>query len=112
MEANKKILIVDDEADLTQIIGFLFTSKGFEVQTAGDGVEALQKVFVFRPDLIILDMNMPRMGGIEFYNKICGSNGKPMFPVMVLTARANIQGYRDVPGEVGSRSAEKVWFAS
>lgn len=92
MEANKKILIVDDEADLTQIIGFLFTSKGFEVQTAGDGVEALQKVFVFRPDLIILDMNMPRMGGIEFYNKICGSNGKPMFPVMVLTARANIQG--------------------
>jgi len=92
METNKKILIIDDEIDLTQIVGFLFKSKGFEVQTAADGVEALQKVFTFRPDLIILDMNMPRMGGIEFYNKICGADGKPMFPVLILTARANIQG--------------------
>ena len=92
MDTKKKILIVDDEVDLTQMIGFQFTSKGFEVQTAGDGLEALQIVHVFRPDLIILDMNMPRMGGIEFYSKICGSNGRPMFPVMVLTARANVQG--------------------
>jgi DNA-binding response OmpR family regulator len=92
METNKRILIVDDEVDLLQMIAFQFTSKGFEVQTAGDGLEALQKVPVFRPDLIILDMNMPRMGGIEFYNKICGKDGKPMFPVLVLTARANVQG--------------------
>jgi DNA-binding response OmpR family regulator len=92
MDTKKKILIVDDEVDLTQMIGFQFTAKGFEVQTAGDGLEALQKVHVFRPDLIILDMNMPRMGGIEFYSKICGANGRPMFPVMVLTARANVQG--------------------
>jgi len=92
METAKKILIIDDEADLTQMIGFQFKSKGFEVQSAGDGVEGLQKVREFRPDLIILDMNMPRMGGIEFYSKICGPNGKPMFPVMVLTARANVQG--------------------
>lgn len=90
--AKKKILIIDDEVDLTQMIGFQFTSKGFEVQTAGDGVEALEKVKKFRPDLIILDMNMPRMGGIEFYSKICGPNGKPMYPVLVLTARANVQG--------------------
>jgi DNA-binding response OmpR family regulator len=92
MDTNKKILVVDDEMDLTQMIGFQFTSKGFEVQTAGDGLEGLQKAYAFRPDLIILDMNMPRMGGIEFYNKICGTDGRPMFPVLVLTARANIQG--------------------
>ena len=35
---------------------------------------------------------MPRMGGIEFYSKICGTNGKPQYPVLVLTARANIKG--------------------
>jgi DNA-binding response OmpR family regulator len=92
MDANKKIFIIDDETDLAQMIGFQFTSKGFEVQTAGDGLEGLQKVHVFHPDLIILDMNMPRMGGIEFYSKICGPNGRPMFPVLVLTARANVQG--------------------
>lgn len=90
--ARRKILIIDDEADLTQMIGFQFTSKGFEVQTAGDGVEGLEKLKKFRPDLIILDMNMPRMGGIEFYSKICGPDGKPMYPVLVLTARANVQG--------------------
>jgi len=92
METTKKILIIDDEVDLTQMIAFQFTSKGFEVQTVGDGLEALAKVKTFRPDLIILDMNMPRMGGIEFFSKICDSNGRPMFPVLVLTARANVQG--------------------
>ena len=89
---KKKILIIDDEVDLAQMIGFQFTAKGFEVETAGDGMEALEKVHAFRPDLIILDMNMPRMGGIEFYSKICGPNGRPMYPVLVLTARANVQG--------------------
>ena len=92
MDTNKRILIIDDEVDLIQLIGFQFKSKGFEVQTADDGLEALQKVHEFRPDLIILDVNMPRMGGLEFYSKICGTNGRPLYPVLVLTARANIQG--------------------
>ncbi len=92
MDTAQRILIIDDEDDLTRMIGFQLTSKGFEVQTAADGIQGLQKVHEFRPDLIILDMNMPRMGGIEFYSKICGPNGRPMFPVLVLTARANIQG--------------------
>jgi DNA-binding response OmpR family regulator len=92
METTKKILIVDDEPDLAQMVGYQFSSKGFEVQNADDGLQALEKINSFRPDLIILDMNMPRMGGIEFYSKICGTNGRPMFPVLVLTARANVQG--------------------
>lgn len=92
MDTTKKILVIDDEPDLAQMVGFQFKSRGFEVQTAGDGAEALAKVHEFKPDLIILDMNMPRMGGIEFYSKICGPNGKPMYPVLVLTARANVQG--------------------
>ena len=91
MKANKKILVIDDEVDLTQMIAFQFKAKGFEVRTAGDGLEALGIVHEFKPDLIILDMNMPRMGGIEFYSKICGTNGKPLYPVLVLTARANVQ---------------------
>jgi len=93
MGTKKKILIIDDEVDLTQMIGFQFKSRGFEVQTAGDGVEALEKVYGFKPDLIILDMNMPRMGGVEFYSKICAPNGRPLYPVLVLTARADIQGF-------------------
>ncbi len=91
MSANKKILIIDDEVDLMQMVGFQFQAKGFDVQTASDGVEALQKVHQFKPDLIILDMNMPRMGGIEFYSEVCGPDGRPAYPILVLTARANIQ---------------------
>ena len=115
METTRKILIIDDEEDLTQMIGFQFSSKGFEVQTANDGQVGLDKTFAFRPDLIILDMNMPRMGGIEFYHKICQDNGKPMFPVLVLTARANVQGlFKDLeidgfmikPFEIDSLIAE------
>ncbi len=92
MNTIKRILVIDDEPDLTKLIGFQFRAKGFEVQTAGDGLQALQIVHEFKPDLIILDMNMPRMGGIEFYSKICGADGRPMYPVLVLTARANVEG--------------------
>jgi len=92
MDTKRKILVIDDEADLTQMIGYQFKAKGFEVQTAADGLAALEIVHQFMPDLIILDINMPRMGGIEFYSKICGTKGKPLYPVLVLTARANIKG--------------------
>ena len=76
MDTNKKILIIDDEVDLAQMLGFQFKAKGFEVQTASDGLAGLESVHQFKPDLIILDINMPRMGGIEFYSKICGTNGQ------------------------------------
>lgn len=92
MDTNKRILIIDDEIDLTEMLGHQFKAKGFEVQTASDGLAALAIVHQYKPDLIILDINMPRMGGIEFYSKICGSNQKPLYPVLVLTARANIKG--------------------
>lgn len=91
MTVNKKILIIDDEPDLAQMVAFQFKSQGFEVREASDGVVALAMVHDFQPDLIILDINMPRMGGIEFYSKICNRGGQPLYPVLVLTARANIQ---------------------
>ena len=90
METPRKILIIDDERDLSQMIQYQFKARGFVAETAADGVEGMAKVYEYKPDLIILDINMPRMGGIEFYNNIC-KNGKPLYPVLVLTARANIQ---------------------
>ncbi len=86
----KKILIIDDERDLSQMIQYQFKARGFIAETAADGVDGMAKVYDYKPDLIILDINMPRMGGIEFYNNIC-KNNKPLYPVLVLTARANIQ---------------------
>src|SRR4051812_28577216 len=66
MESNgKKVLIVDDEPDILEIISYNLTKEGYEIQTAKNGIEALEKVPLFKPDLIILDIMMPKMSGIE-----------------------------------------------
>ena len=98
MVTKNKILIIDDEVDLSEMVAYQFKAKGFDVQTAADGLEGLEKISTFKPDLIILDINMPRMGGIEFYNRIAGSDSVPLYPVLILTARANVEGlFKDLP---------------
>jgi len=91
MSTQKKVLLIDDEYDLQQLVKITLKSKGHLVETANNGIEGLAKLEVMRPDLIILDMNMPKMGGMEFYQKICDGGDKPRFPVLVLTARANME---------------------
>jgi len=91
MSKEKIVLVVDDEEDLRDTVGYIFKSKGFRVETACDGLDALEKLETITPDLIVLDMNMPRMNGLEFYEKIKGDNEKSKYPVLVLTARANME---------------------
>lgn len=91
MNVPKTILVVDDEIDLLEMIQFQLQSKGFKVVTAQDGQEALDRLKTLKPHLIVLDMNMPKMGGVEFYKKICDNYGAPRYPVFVLTARANME---------------------
>lgn len=61
----KKILIADDEPDILEIIHYNLKSEGYEVFTAKDGDEALQKAKYIKPDLIILDIMMPKRSGVE-----------------------------------------------
>src|SRR5215213_7152090 len=63
--APKKILIADDEPDILGIIGYNLSREGYQIITAKDGDEALNKAKVMRPDLIILDVMMPRKNGVE-----------------------------------------------
>jgi DNA-binding response OmpR family regulator len=90
MAKGYKILVIDDEEDLRENLKYVFESEGYIVQLAEDGVKGLKMLESFSPDLIILDLNMPNMGGIEFYQKICVQD-VPRFPVFVLTARANME---------------------
>ena len=62
---NKKVLIVDDEPDIVEIISYNLQKEGYRVESAKNGVEALEKVPSFKPDLIILDIMMPKMNGLE-----------------------------------------------
>ena len=91
MGKTKTILVIDDEKDLRETVQYLFKSQGFNVVCAGDGLEGLNELKTITPDLIILDMNMPRMSGLEFYTKIKGHDAKPKYPVLILTARANME---------------------
>lgn len=66
MEANfKKVLVVDDEPDILEIISYSLIKEGYEIATAKNGLEALDKVPVFKPELVILDIMMPKMTGVE-----------------------------------------------
>lgn len=65
MDKAKKILIADDEPDILEIIKYNLSAEGYEVITAKDGAEAIDKAKQYKPDLIILDIMMPKRTGVE-----------------------------------------------
>lgn len=81
---GKKILVVDDEARMRKIIADFLGAKGYRIIEAGDGVEALEKFDEETPDLIILDVMMPRMDGWDTCRAIRKTS---KVPIIMLTAR-------------------------
>jgi two-component system alkaline phosphatase synthesis response regulator PhoP len=65
-----KILLVDDEPDILEIVGYNLSNEGYTLETANNGVEALVKARNFLPHLILLDIMMPEMDGIETCEKL------------------------------------------
>lgn len=89
---KKKILVVDDEASVVQLLKRVLTEDGYDVITASNGQEALDTLKSGAPQLIILDMNMPKMGGIAFYHSIANTyDSSPRYPVLVLTGRGGLE---------------------
>jgi len=82
---GKKILIIEDEADIATYLATLFEENGFEVATAGDGKEGARKVAEFRPDLICLDILMPEKSGIALYRELKKNNEFAGIPVVMVT---------------------------
>ena len=64
-EKTNKILVVDDESDIVEFISYNLKKEGFEVATASNGKEAIDVAKVEKPDLILLDVMMPEMDGME-----------------------------------------------
>ncbi|MBI5136274.1 MAG: response regulator [Nitrospirae bacterium] len=86
-----KILIVDDEADLRESVGYLMEDAGFQVETAANGHEALGAAQVFQPDLVLLDVMMPKENGYRVSRRIHEAQLAGLVPahtkVVLLTAR-------------------------
>lgn len=88
---KSKILLVDDNRHLVVTLSDFLTYEGYDVVCARSGEEALKRLEGFEPDLIILDISMPGMGGIGFLNRISGANNEPRYPVMIFTARSAME---------------------
>ncbi len=85
-ETNGTVLVVDDEATIVEIVGAYIERAGFEVQRAMDGPEALRLADLRRPDLVILDVMLPGLDGIEVMRRLQERPGSPV-AVILLTAR-------------------------
>jgi len=86
---SKKILVVDDEIHIVQVVGLKLRNKGFEVITADNGAEAYDLVCEERPDLVITDFQMPVMTGLELLEKLRAHSETATLPVIMLTARSH-----------------------
>jgi len=90
MSTQRKILLIDDDPSLRVTVGQFLRFEKYDVTTAESGEAALEVLKTLRPNLIILDMSMPGMGGIGFLQRITGEDKKPRYPVLVLTARSQM----------------------
>lgn len=96
-----EILIVDDSVSVRQVIARLLSEQGFKTASAKDGVEALEKLPALAPDLIVLDVEMPRMNGYEFLAARRSHPEYRQIPVIMLTSRSAAK-YRDKARELGA----------
>src|SRR5579859_7132175 len=86
----KKVLVVDDDEDIVQIVGTLLENEGYKTVTASNGKEAFDKALTEKPDLIIADIMMPEMDGWEFCWRVRENQSLGETPFIFLTARADV----------------------
>jgi CheY-like chemotaxis protein len=86
--SSKRVLIVDDEADVREYLQAALEDAGFLVETACDGLEALDSVRRNAPDLISLDLVMPRHSGARFYHDLQKDKQLSKIPVLIVTGHA------------------------
>ncbi len=84
----KKILIVDDEKDIVETLAFMLKAKGFECIYAYDGEEGLHLAKTSNPDLIILDVMMPKINGYKICRLLKFDNKYKNIPIIMITARS------------------------
>ncbi len=85
-ESKNKILIVDDEPDVIEFLSYNFIKKGYLVEGAGNGMEGIDKVKSFSPDLIIADIMMPNMDGIIMCKLLKSNELHKNIPLIFLSA--------------------------
>lgn len=91
-----RILLVDDEPDILEILAYNLTSEGYQIDKAKNGLEALEKAAAWNPHLVLLDVMMPEMDGIETCEQLRKNSNLPNLAIVFLTARS--EDYSQVAG--------------
>ena len=99
-----KILVVDDETHITHVVALKLRNAGYEVDTAGDGEEGYELASMNGYDLIITDIQMPYMTGLELAEKLYNNSKTKKTPIIVLTAR----GYKLDPTALGDSAIREI----
>lgn len=89
MMKNKKIMVVDDEADIRELIRFNLEKEGFEVVSVSDGETALEEARLRQPDLILLDVMLPGIDGVEVCFKLKSDIAFKSIPIVMLSAKSD-----------------------
>jgi len=103
---SKKVLVVDDEKDICLYLSRLFEENGFRAACAADGEEALRAVETERPDLITLDLSMPKTSGVRFYQTLKARPDLAGIPVVLVTGVTGPGGPRDTERFYNTRKQE------
>lgn len=101
LASEKRILVVDDEPDVRDFLSTCLEDAGFQVETAIDGFDALEKIEQDPPDLITLDLLMPRISGIKLMRKLRRNKAWKQIPVIIVTAHAK--------DELGQKDLEDLY---
>jgi chemosensory pili system protein ChpA (sensor histidine kinase/response regulator) len=93
--AKKKseLILIDDSISIRKVVGMFLSNAGYQVDVAVDGVEAIEKINTKPYDLIITDLEMPRMHGYELIAEVRGGDNTKTIPIIVLTSRAGDKHY-------------------
>ena len=86
--SQSRILIIEDEKGLVQSLTWYFNREGYETVVAADGAEGLRKAQALLPDLILLDLMLPGMGGLDVCRELRSGAKTKLIPIIIITARA------------------------
>jgi len=99
--SKKKVLLIDDEADLLKALTVRIEAEGYEVVTAQDGFDGLNKARMLNPDLIILDLMLPKLNGFKVARFLKFDDRYKKIPIIILTARVQEED-KKLGQEIGS----------
>ena len=111
-EARRRLLVVDDVSENRELLRQMLERVGFEIETAADGRQALERVEAWRPHLVLMDIRMPGMDGLEAIRAIRASEGPARVPLVAVTASAFDEDRREVERAGGDGFVRKPFRES